>query len=54
MITAWLDGSQIYGSSQTTADSLRTFEHGKLLTSEGNMPPKNARGFYFAGDVRIN
>ena len=31
--TAWLDGSQIYGSDKATADKLRSFEKGKLLTS---------------------
>jgi hypothetical protein len=39
--TAWLDGSQIYGSNKATADKLRSFERGKLLTSEGNLLPKD-------------
>lgn len=52
--TAWLDGSQIYGSSKTTTDSLRSFSQGKLLTSDGNLLPKSTSGFYLAGDVRAN
>ena len=32
-VTAWLDGSQIYGSDATTADKLRTHDGGLLKTS---------------------
>src|SRR5205085_10194928 len=34
-VTAWLDGSQIYGSDAATADKLRTHVGGKLKTSPG-------------------
>ena len=34
IITAWIDGSQVYGSDQETADSLREFVGGRLLISE--------------------
>jgi len=34
-ITAWLDGSQIYGSDAATADKLRTHVGGRLKTSPG-------------------
>ncbi len=41
LITAWLDGSQIYGSNTVTANQLRSFNGGMLLTSEGNLLPKD-------------
>jgi peroxidase len=52
-ITTWIDASTIYGSDQATADSLRTFDGGKLLTSNGGLPPADDEGF-IAGDVRAN
>ncbi|HYV35581.1 MAG TPA: peroxidase family protein [Gemmataceae bacterium] len=66
-ITAWLDGSQIYGSDPARADALRAHHDGLLLTSAGDMLPFNTGGFananegptpadhlYLAGDVRAN
>jgi hypothetical protein len=53
-ITAWLDGSMIYGSDSATAASLRTFVNGKMKTSTGNLLPQDANGFFLAGDVRAN
>jgi hypothetical protein len=41
IITSWLDGSQVYGSEQSRSDWLRTFSHGKLKTSPGNLLPYN-------------
>ncbi len=38
-ITAWLDGSGIYGSDAYRANWLRTFQEGKLKTSTGNLLP---------------
>ena len=67
-VTAFIDGSQVYGSSKTRADALRNFTGGQLRTSTGNMLPFNTSGLanandshvmpdsklYLAGDVRAN
>jgi hypothetical protein len=66
-ISAWIDGSNVYGSDQARADELRTFVDGKLKTSPGNLLPLNVNGFsnangpapdpfalFLAGDVRVN
>ncbi|KAK5867225.1 hypothetical protein PBY51_011737 [Eleginops maclovinus] len=39
LVTAWIDGSSIYGPSTSWSDSLRSFSGGLLTSgSEGNMP----------------
>ena len=66
-ITAWLDGSMIYGSDAVRADALRTHTGGLLMTSAGNLLPFNTMGLpnanegptpddqlFVAGDVRAN
>lgn len=53
-ITAYLDGSVVYGSDEETAASLRAFEGGRMLTSEGDLLPIGEDGFFLAGDIRAN
>ncbi len=66
-LTAYLDGSMVYGSDEARALALRSMTGGKLKTSAGNLLPlntmhlPNATGgpmpedqFYVAGDVRAN
>ncbi|XP_056428537.1 dual oxidase 1-like isoform X2 [Hyla sarda] len=39
-VTAWIDGSSIYGTSHSWSDALRSFSKGKLATGpEGHFPP---------------
>lgn len=40
-VTAWLDGSMLYGSNASTASALRTFTGGKLKADEGGLLPTN-------------
>jgi len=67
-VTAWVDGSQIYGSDAARATALREKSGGRLKTSAGNMLPFNTAGLanandshfmpdsklFLAGDVRAN
>lgn len=67
-ITAFIDGSQVYGSDATRAAALREFAGGRLKTSAGNLLPFNTAGLanandahrvadeqlFLAGDVRAN
>ena len=64
-ITAYIDGSQIYGSDSERSDALRTLDGtGRLRTSAGDFLPFNTAGlpnapdnsaaYYLAGDIRAN
>lgn len=45
-LTAWLDGSMIYGSDTVTAKSLRTMVDGKMkLAADGMLPLNNSQNF---------
>ncbi len=67
-VTAFIDGSQVYGSDATRARALRSLVGGTLRTSAGNMLPFNTNGLpnandshllpdtklFLAGDIRAN
>ena len=66
-ITAWLDGSNIYGSDQERNHYLREFDGGRLKVSEGDLLPfgnehitnanpsrQEPHHLFTAGDVRAN
>lgn len=65
-LSAFLDGSQIYGVDADRAAALRTFSGGRLATGDGGSLPRNSGGLpnaslgqaadtlYLAGDIRAN
>jgi peroxidase len=67
-ITAFIDGSVVYGSDAVRAAALRSFVSGRLKTSSGDLLPFNTAGLpnandahlvsdsqlFLAGDVRAN
>ena len=67
VITAWIDGSNVYGSDEERNHFLRSFQGGKLKVSEGDLLPfndgtvendnptrQNPTDLFVAGDVRAN
>ena len=52
-ITAFIDGSQVYGSDATRAAALREFTGGRLRTSTGNLMPFNTSGLANANDAHV-
>lgn len=52
-ISAFIDGSMVYGSDSERANALRTFNHGLLKTTAGNLLPFNDSGFDNANDARL-
>lgn len=53
-VTSYIDASQVYGSDEASAASLRTFSGGKLSTGAGDLLPTDAEGFFVAGDIRVS
>ena len=52
--TAWIDGSQIYGSDAQTALALRTGSGGALRMSDGGLLHLDSAGEFVSGDERVN
>ena len=52
--TAFLDGSSFYGDNQERSQWLRTYVHGKLKTSDGNLLPYNTITGQFDSDIDPN
>uniref|UniRef100_A0A8B9LTA5 NAD(P)H oxidase (H2O2-forming) n=1 Tax=Astyanax mexicanus TaxID=7994 RepID=A0A8B9LTA5_ASTMX len=46
-VTAWIDGSSIYGSSSSWCDALRSFQGGLLLAGSDDGIPKQSDSNYF-------
>jgi peroxidase len=63
-ITSFIDASNVYGSDDERASTLRTFDSGMLDTSAGDLPPFNTDGLdnaggpsdtlFLCGDIRAN
>jgi len=54
LTTAFIDGSSFYGDNQERSEWLRTYVHGKLKTSDGNLLPYNTITGQFDSDLDPN
>jgi len=52
VVTAFIDGSAIYGSEETDENPLRSYKDGLLMLSDDYMLPLDVNGMLFSGDVR--
>jgi peroxidase len=53
--TAWIDGSQVYGSDDQIIKQLRTFVHGKMGVDSNNLLPRvGPYKIFLLGDKRGN
>ncbi|KAG9331932.1 hypothetical protein JZ751_016569 [Albula glossodonta] len=51
-VTAWMDGSSIYGSSSSWCDALRSFSGGRLEAGpEGDLPKRSRRPYFMWNSV---
>jgi hypothetical protein len=50
-VTSYFDLSQVYGSTQTVADALRTYTGGLLKTSPGNMLPYDNTTYFTQAQI---
>jgi len=53
-ITAWVDGSGVYGSDEVRANWLRTFEGGEMKVSSGNLLPFNTIDGEYGSEIDPN
>lgn len=53
-ITPLLDGSNVYGSTKEEEAALRTGDKGLMILQDTGELPTDERGFYQAGDERVN
>ncbi len=54
LLTSYIDGAGIYGAHKETSDKLRAFKKGLFKEGDPGMLLKNPRGFFIAGDKRVN
>ncbi len=53
-VTAFIDGSNVYGSHPATTAQLRSFTSGRLRADDFALMPLDEGGQFMAGDVRAN